>query len=175
MFSISSETEALWFQLDPRRVAAWLIANGLATRRIGDTGEEAWAWLYAEIPGLRESPHEPGYQQPEAVLVRTLLHKMLGPQEASEFARVVDVIVSSDLVTIAYTSESRADRMLILGCLRMLWSMIPACPPLHNPADRVAAGRLARSYRVTVMVTLSLALLPRVSVAVTERTCSPTV
>jgi hypothetical protein len=76
VFSISSETEALWFQLDPRRVAGWLLANELASRRVGDSIEEAWAWLYAEVPGLRESPHEPSYQQPEAVLVRTLLHTM---------------------------------------------------------------------------------------------------
>ena len=76
VFSISSETEALWFQLDPRRVAAWLVANGLASRQVGETPEEAWAWLYSEAPGLREAPHEPSYQHPVAVLVRTLLHTM---------------------------------------------------------------------------------------------------
>lgn len=76
VFSISSETEALWFQLDPRRVVAWLVENGLAAAAALPTAEDAWAWLYAEIPGLREAPHEPAYQQREAVAIRTLLHTM---------------------------------------------------------------------------------------------------
>lgn len=76
IFSISSETEALWFQLDPKRVVAWLLQNGLATGTALATTAEAWAWLYTEIPGLREAPHEPEYQQREAVAVRTLLHTM---------------------------------------------------------------------------------------------------
>lgn len=76
VFAISSETEALWFQLDPIRLVEWLIANGMAATKLSGTAGDAWAWLYAEIPGLRAAPHEPEYQQREAVLVRTLLHTM---------------------------------------------------------------------------------------------------
>ncbi|MFM0068929.1 hypothetical protein [Paraburkholderia aspalathi] len=76
IIAIGAETEALWFQLDPKRVIAWLSENGLASETVPSTVEEAWAWLYAEIPGLREAPHEPSYYQREAVAVRTLLHTM---------------------------------------------------------------------------------------------------
>lgn len=76
LFALSSETEALWFQLDPRKVASWLVSNGLAAGAVPQTAEEAWAWLYAQVPGVRDSPHEPGYQSKDAVAVRTLLHTM---------------------------------------------------------------------------------------------------
>jgi hypothetical protein len=76
VFSIGSETEALWFQLDPTRVVTWLIENGLGGARVPATAEEAWSWLYAGVPGLREAPHEPSYLQREAVAIRTLLHTM---------------------------------------------------------------------------------------------------
>jgi len=76
VYAIASETEALWFQLDPQRVYAWLLENGLTAGLMPVTREEAWARLYAEIPGLREAPHEPYYNQREAAAVRTLLHTM---------------------------------------------------------------------------------------------------
>ncbi|ONT99348.1 hypothetical protein A8E53_00175 [Burkholderia cenocepacia] len=76
IFAIGAATEALWFQLDPKRVIAWLSENGFASATIPASAEEAWAWLYAEIPGLREAPHEPSYYQREAVAIRTLLHTM---------------------------------------------------------------------------------------------------
>lgn len=76
VFAIGAETEALWFQLDPKRVVAWLIENGLAGGEAPTTVEQAWAWLYAEAPGLREAPHEPAFYKREAVAVRTLLHTM---------------------------------------------------------------------------------------------------
>ena len=76
IFAIGAETEALWFQLDPKRIVAWLTENGLAGGEVPATAEEAWAWLYAEIPGLREAPHEPSYYQRDAVAIRTLLHTM---------------------------------------------------------------------------------------------------
>lgn len=76
VYAIASETEALWFQLDPLRVYAWLLENGLSSGFMPTGTEEAWARLYAEVPGLREAPHETFYSQQEAVAVRTLLHTM---------------------------------------------------------------------------------------------------
>jgi hypothetical protein len=76
IYALSSETEALWFQLAPLRVVSWLVENGLASGALPATDEEAWAWLYTEIQGLREAPHEPAYTLPSAIAVRTLLHTM---------------------------------------------------------------------------------------------------
>lgn len=76
VFALSSETEALWFQLDPRKVGVWMVANGLASGSAPTSEAEAWAWVYAQVPGLRDSPHEPGYHSRDAVAVRTLLHTM---------------------------------------------------------------------------------------------------
>ncbi|WP_119353333.1 hypothetical protein [Azohydromonas sediminis] len=76
VYAIAAETEALWFQLDPLKVYSWLFKNGIVGSAPPASREEAWARLYAEIPGLRSSPHEPMYDQLEAVAVRTLLHTM---------------------------------------------------------------------------------------------------
>lgn len=76
VFSITAETEALWFELDPLKVYDWMIQNGLASGTLPASREDAWAKLYSEVPGLREAPHEPSYGQLEAVAIRTLLHTM---------------------------------------------------------------------------------------------------
>lgn len=76
VYAIASETEALWFQLDPRRVYEWLLENKVVTGSAPNTREAAWARVYADVPGLREAPYEPSYNQLEAVAIRTLLHTM---------------------------------------------------------------------------------------------------
>jgi hypothetical protein len=76
IFAVASDTEALWFQLDPVRVVAWLIDNGFIAGEVPMDASSAWARLYAQVPGLREAPHEPFYASEEAVVVRTLLHTM---------------------------------------------------------------------------------------------------
>lgn len=76
IFALSSETEALWFQLNPVAVVAWLIENGLASGKTPADVSSAWAWLYVNAPGLKESPYEPSYHGRAAVAVRTLLHTM---------------------------------------------------------------------------------------------------
>lgn len=76
IFALSSETEALWFQLDPVRVVRWLIENGFSSGAVPAKSEAASAWLYCHVPGLRDAPHEPGYNEQAAVAVRTLLHTM---------------------------------------------------------------------------------------------------
>jgi hypothetical protein len=76
IFALSTETEALWFQLDPVSVVSWLIQNGLGAGTSPSDAPGAWAWLYTNVPGLKESPHEPNYHDRASVAVRTLLHTM---------------------------------------------------------------------------------------------------
>lgn len=76
IYALSSETEALWFELSPTAVARWLQKNGLMAAMSPLREEEAWAALYACVPGLRQSPTEPAYGDRAAVAVRTLLHTM---------------------------------------------------------------------------------------------------
>lgn len=76
IFALGSETEALWFQLDPTRVAAWLISNGLGAGVALTGSAEAWAWIYRQLPGLRQSSYEPDYNEPASTAVRTLLHTL---------------------------------------------------------------------------------------------------
>lgn len=76
IYALANETEALWFQLDPLRIFRWLLDNGLASGSPPSTREQAWARLYADVPGLRQAAHEPMHGQTEAVAVRTLLHTL---------------------------------------------------------------------------------------------------
>lgn len=76
IFALSSETEALWFQLDPLKVAAWLFDNELAAGTPPIDVPSAWAWLYRNLPGLRAAQYEPAYAEKNSVVVRTLLHTM---------------------------------------------------------------------------------------------------
>lgn len=76
IYALSSETEALWFELDPRFVVRWLQTSGLMPTVQVEDELEAWAVLYAGVPGLRQTPTEPSYGDRAAVTVRTLLHTM---------------------------------------------------------------------------------------------------
>jgi hypothetical protein len=77
VFALNSETEALWFQLDPSRVVQWLRSNGIATEGLEPKDDQqAWAWLYAKVEGVGQSPREPAYSNPAAVAIRTLIHTM---------------------------------------------------------------------------------------------------
>jgi hypothetical protein len=76
IFALSSETEALWFQLDPLKVAGWLCDNGLVTGPPPIDVPSAWAWLYRRLPGLRVAQYEPAHAEKNSVAVRTLLHTM---------------------------------------------------------------------------------------------------
>lgn len=77
LYALASETEALWFQLDPQKVAEWLMDNGLCSGGSRPTTERrAWGWLYRVVPGLRQAVFEPSYPTPAATAVRMLLHTM---------------------------------------------------------------------------------------------------
>jgi hypothetical protein len=73
---VSSETEGIYFQLDPVRVVTWLIDNRWVQSAIPGSVESAWAWLYAQVPGLCQSRWQPNFNDPLAVGIRTLIHTL---------------------------------------------------------------------------------------------------
>jgi hypothetical protein len=111
IFALASETEALWFQLDPVRVVAWLRDNGLAAGPMPSTAADAWAYIYRELPGLRQSAYEPQYNEPASAAVRTLIHTMshvfLRRIEWSGFApsSVGEYLISGSLSFILYANR----------------------------------------------------------------------
>ena len=76
VYALSSETEALWFELSPLFVAQWMQRNRLLPTTDLVSDQEAWAYLYANVPGILQSPTEPSYLERSAVVIRTLLHTM---------------------------------------------------------------------------------------------------
>src|SRR5207248_9024047 len=46
LYTVSSETEGIYFQLDPSRTVTWLVENRWVQGRAPDSNESAWAWLY---------------------------------------------------------------------------------------------------------------------------------
>lgn len=76
LFIVSSETEGIYFQLDPVRVVTWLVDNRWVQTAIPTAKEEAWAWLYSHVPGLYESRWQPNFNEHLAVAIRTLIHTM---------------------------------------------------------------------------------------------------
>ncbi|EQD71915.1 hypothetical protein B1A_05568, partial [mine drainage metagenome] len=110
IYAVSSETEALWFELDPVAVVRWLHVNGLTVEE-AKSREEAWFTLYARVPGLRDTPMEPKYNESSAVAVRTLLHTIshvfLRRIEWSGFApsSVGEYIIPGSLSFILYANR----------------------------------------------------------------------
>jgi hypothetical protein len=76
LYVVSSETEGIYFQLDPVRVVTWLIDNRWVQAAVPASAESAWAWLYAQVPGLYQSRWQPNFNDPLAVGIRTLIHTL---------------------------------------------------------------------------------------------------
>ena len=76
LYIVSSETEGIYFQLDPSRAVTWLIENRWVQSAVPDSKESAWAWLYTHVPGLFENRWQPNFNEHLAVALRTLLHTM---------------------------------------------------------------------------------------------------
>ncbi|HEX3684948.1 MAG TPA: hypothetical protein VHU83_20595 [Bryobacteraceae bacterium] len=76
LYIVSSETEGIYFQLDPLRAVTWLVDNRWIQAPIPNSKESAWAWLYSNVPGLFESRWQPNFNEHLAVALRTLLHTM---------------------------------------------------------------------------------------------------
>jgi len=76
LYIVSSETEGIYFQLDPSRAVTWLIENRWVQSALPDSKESAWAWLNNHVPGLFENRWQPNFNEHLAVALRTLLHTM---------------------------------------------------------------------------------------------------
>lgn len=88
LFVIPTETEGLWFQLDPVKVSCWLIDNGIIQGERPKDPLQAWAWLYREV--LRTGFGRLEDMTPAAayleMLVHTMSHVLLDKIEWSGFA-----------------------------------------------------------------------------------------
>ena len=87
LFVIPTETEGLWFHLDPKRVLCWLIDNHLLTGNPTSHDEEAWAKLHkgALGPILNQSPELPPPSHAVNLLVHSMSHVFLRCVEWSGF------------------------------------------------------------------------------------------
>lgn len=74
LYVVAAETEGIYLQLDPVGVVRWLVENEWAQGPAPPIADEAWAWLYREIPGLWQNRWEPNYNDAPAVAIRTLVH-----------------------------------------------------------------------------------------------------
>ena len=76
LYVVLSETEGIYFQLDPIRVVGWLLANRWIQGNSISGNENAWAWLYSNVPGLLQNRWDVNFNDHLAVAIRTLLHTM---------------------------------------------------------------------------------------------------
>jgi len=74
IYTLPTETEALWFQLDPVKVAQWLTQNNIVSGTAPTDPIDAWAWLWQTA--LRDPSPAPGELTAAAEAVQTLLHSI---------------------------------------------------------------------------------------------------
>ena len=74
LYVVAAETEGIQLRLDPVRVASWLVENGLVRGVAPTSNAEAWAWLYANVPGTMQNRWQPEHDATAAVAIRMLLH-----------------------------------------------------------------------------------------------------
>jgi hypothetical protein len=85
---LPTETEGLWFHLDPRRVLGWLIQNHMASGSMPESQEEAWARLYREVlaEGFRVDRDLSWAAQGILYLLHSISHVLLQRIEWSGFS-----------------------------------------------------------------------------------------
>jgi hypothetical protein len=89
LFVNPTETEGLWFQLDPERVAAWLCRNRIVVGVAIPSGQaESWAWLYRVVLKeiLESTLPQAAAAKAVMMLVHTMSHVFLQRIEWSGFA-----------------------------------------------------------------------------------------
>lgn len=89
LFVNPTETEGLWFQLNPGCVAAWLYQNRIIEGSVVPSGHaESWAWLYRVVlKEILESPlPQSAASKAVMMLVHTMSHVFLQRIEWSGFA-----------------------------------------------------------------------------------------
>lgn len=74
LFVLPTETEGLWFHLDPAKVAAWLIENGFGSGEVPKNRLDAWVWLHRNA--VLYSFASPEDKNPAALALESLLHTM---------------------------------------------------------------------------------------------------
>lgn len=72
IYTLPTETEALWFQLDPIKVATWLVDNHIVQGPAPTTQVAAWAWLWQTA--LQQPKDDEGNLKAPAEAVQTLIH-----------------------------------------------------------------------------------------------------
>lgn len=129
IYVLPTETEGLWFQLDPVAVAGWLSANGFVEGAAPTEQAEAWAWLHrlALHQGFQRSTELSVAASAVQVLVHTISHIMLQRIEWSGFASssVGEYLLPDTLSFVLYANrftESKIGGLLTLFEQRLpLW------------------------------------------------------
>lgn len=158
-----SETEALWFQLDPTRVARWLLENGLASGPVPDGREEAWAWIFRQAPSLWlyrvPAPEEERIANAIETLLHTMSHVLLKRIEWSGFSSssIGEYLLPGTLSFVLFVSRytgSKLGGLITLFEHRLsswLWDSVQAgneClyDPLCSDEGGSCVGCLHREY-----------------------------
>jgi hypothetical protein len=74
LYVIPTETEGLWFHLDPTKVARWLVDNGFASGAPPAKQHDAWGWMYENV--LLGGFDRLAGISPAAIAVEKLIHTM---------------------------------------------------------------------------------------------------
>lgn len=88
LFVIPSETEGLWFKLNPVRVTDWLIKNNFAVGPLPETEVDSWAWLVNHVHWEKLEPKTSvsGIEQAIITLLHTMSHVLIQRVEWSGFS-----------------------------------------------------------------------------------------
>jgi hypothetical protein len=114
LYVVTSDTEAIMVQLDPLRVAQWLIKNKMALGPEPEPGFESWAWCrqhlkgLSSIQGLFSVPADlPTGETAVLTLLHTISHLLLGRIEWSGFdPESVGEYILPDSLTVVINSNN---------------------------------------------------------------------
>ncbi len=131
LYVIPTETEGLWFHLDPIRVLSWLIDNGLSTGGVPSNKAEAWARLHQEALRhiLNQATELPSAAYAVHLLIHTISHLFLRCVEWSGFgsSSVGEYLMPGTLSFVVYANrftESKIGGLTTLFEQRLpLWLM----------------------------------------------------
>lgn len=109
LFVIPTQTEGMWFQLDPVRVAQWLVSNNLTIGPAPETSVDAWAWLYERIlsSGFQSNCEVTAPARSLITLLHTISHVLLQRIEWSGFSSssVGEYLIPETLSFILYANR----------------------------------------------------------------------
>ncbi|HEX8174060.1 MAG TPA: hypothetical protein VF543_02955 [Pyrinomonadaceae bacterium] len=114
LYVVTSETEAIMVQLDPFRIAQWLIKNKLALGPEPEPGFESWAWCRQHLKGLSSvqglftlSASLTPAETAVLTLLHTISHLLLGRIEWSGFdpESVGEYILPESLTAVIHSNN----------------------------------------------------------------------